>query len=162
VHAILTTTWHAAPSSALLVVSAVLALVIAVVIWRRGSAPGARACALVLVAAGHWAAMAALEHAAVDPAAKIAFAKLEYAGIVSVAPLWLTFSLAYTGRAAWLTPARVTALWVVPVLTLALVWTNEWHALVWPRTAPQSPVPGAPLVYSHGPAFWIARLITTS
>ncbi len=100
--------------------------------------------------------MAALEHAAVDPAAKIAFAKLEYAGIVSVAPLWLTFALVYTGRVGWLTPARVALLWVVPVLTLALAWTNEQHGLVWPRVTPQSPAPGAPLVYGHGSAFWIA------
>jgi PAS domain S-box-containing protein len=156
VQAIFATTWQATAPSAILVLSACLGLVIAVVIWRRGSAPAARPCSLLLVAAAAWAGMAAFEHAAVDPAAKVAFAKLEYPGIVSVAPLWLTFALAYTGRRRWLTPARAAALWVVPVLTLALVWTNEWHGLVWPRVTPQSLVPGAPLVYAHGPAFWAA------
>ncbi len=155
-HALLATTWQAVPASALLVLSAAAALVVAVLVWRRGAAPGARPCALLLVAAGTWAAMAALEHAAVDPAAKLAFARLEYAGIVSVAPLWLTFALIYTGRAGWLTPARAAALWAIPALTLLLAWTNAWHGLVWPRVTPQSAAPGAPLVYSHGIAFWIA------
>ncbi|HUF93756.1 MAG TPA: histidine kinase N-terminal 7TM domain-containing protein [Candidatus Limnocylindria bacterium] len=155
-HAILATTWQAVPASALLVLSAAAALAVAGLVWQRGAAPGARACALLLAAAGEWAAMAALEHAAVDPAAKLAFARLEYLGIVSVAPLWLTFALTYTGRAGWLTPARMAALWIIPALTLVLAWTNDWHGLVWPRVTPQSAAPGAPLVYSHGPAFWTA------
>jgi PAS domain S-box-containing protein len=156
VQAIATTAWQAAPVSALLVVSAALALLVAIVVWHRGATPGARPCALLLVAVAEWAATAALEHAAVDPAAKIAFARLEYLGIVSVPPLWLMFAFIYTGRGGVLTPARVAALWVVPLLTLALAWTNHWHGLVWPQVTPRSPEPGAPLVYGHGPAFWAA------
>ena len=40
----------------------------------------------------------------------ILFAKLEYPGNVSVAPLWFVSALAYAGREAWLTADRA-AMW---------------------------------------------------
>jgi hypothetical protein len=37
-----------------------------------------------------------------EPATKILFAKIEYLGILSRPPLWLTFVLAYTEHDRWL------------------------------------------------------------
>ena len=148
--------WQGSPLSALLLVATVLSIAIVVIVNRRRLMPGTVPFTLLMMAAAEWAAMAALEHAAVEPAAKVLFAELEYPGIVSVAPLWLMFALAYTGRDTRLTPGRIALLWIVPVATVALVWTNQWHRLVWTTITPSSATPGAPLVYGHGPAFWAA------
>ncbi|HEV8617660.1 MAG TPA: histidine kinase N-terminal 7TM domain-containing protein [Methylomirabilota bacterium] len=148
--------WQASPLSAVLLLATALSAAIVVIVGRRRLMPGTVPFTLLMAAAGEWAAMAALEHAAVDPATKVLFAKLEYPGIVSVAPLWLTFALAYTARGAWLTPGRVALLWIVPVATVALTWTNDWHRLVWTSITASGATPGAPLVYGHGPAFWAA------
>jgi signal transduction histidine kinase len=43
----------------------------------------------------------------------------------------------------------------MPLLTVALVWTNGWHHLVWTSLTPSGPA-GAPLVYGHGAWFWLA------
>jgi two-component system NtrC family sensor kinase len=142
--------------SVVLGISAVVALALPLVIARRRVTPGTVPFALLLVAAAEWAGAAALEHAASAPATKVFCAKLEYPGISAVAPLWLTFALAYTGRDAWLTRGRAAALWIVPALTVALAWTNEWHHLVWTSITPVGPAPGAALAYGHGVWFWMA------
>ena len=110
----------------------------------------------MMLAAGWWSAGALLEHAALEPSAKVAWATLEYPGIMAVAPLWLLFAVEYGGRGAMLGGARTALLAVVPLLTVLLVGTNGWHHLVWSTVTPSSPVPGAPLAYGHGPWFWLA------
>jgi PAS domain S-box-containing protein len=110
----------------------------------------------MMLAAGWWSAGALLEHASTAPPVKTAWAALEYPGIMAVAPLWLLFAVDYAGRAAVLRGRRAAALAAVPLLTVALVWTNDWHHLVWTTITPSSPAPGAALVYGHGPWFWAA------
>ena len=124
--------------------------------WRRRAQPGAGPFALMMLAAGWWSAGALLEHAAIEPPAKVFWAALEYPGIMALAPLWLLFALDYAGRGGVFHGGRAAALAVVPLVTVALVWTNGWHHLVWTSFTPSSPAPGAPLVYGHGPAFWLA------
>ena len=110
----------------------------------------------MMLAAGWWSAGALLEHAALEPSAKLAWATLEYPGIMAVAPLWLLFAVEYGGRAPLLAGRRTAALALMPLLTVLLVGTNGWHHLVWSVVTPSSPMPGAPLLYSHGPWFWLA------
>jgi signal transduction histidine kinase len=110
----------------------------------------------MMLAAGWWSAGALLEHAALEPSAKVAWATLEYPGIMAIAPLWLLFSVEYGGRSPALGGSRAAALAVMPLLTVLLVGTNGWHQLVWSTVTPSSPAPGAPLVYGHGPWFWLA------
>ena len=43
----------------------------------------------------------------------------------------------------------------MPLLTLALAATNEWHGLIWPSVTPISADPGARLVYTHGIGVWV-------
>jgi PAS domain S-box-containing protein len=150
------TGWQYSPYSVVLGFSAVLGVAIAAVVWRRRTTPGAAPFTLLLLATAEWAGMAALEHAAVSPATKVFCAKLEYPGILSVAPLWLTFALAYTERNEWLAWRRLALLWVIPLVTLGLAWTSQWHRLVWTDITPSSDAPGAPLVYGHGAWFWLA------
>ena len=133
-----------------------LSVAIVAVVWRRRTQPGARPFAWMMLAAGWWSAGALLEHAAREPSAKILWASLEYPGIMALAPLWLLFALDYAGHGARFAGRRAAVLAVVPLVTVALVWTNGWHRLVWTAFTPSSPAPGAPLVYGHGPAFWLA------
>lgn len=123
---------------------------------RRRDAPGTLSFALLLVAAGEWAFCVAGERLSPDPAAKISWAKFEYFGIMSVAPLWFTFALHYTHQDRWLTRRHRLLLWTIPVLTVGLAMTNEWHRLIWTAIYPTTSVPGSSLTYVHGIAFWIA------
>jgi diguanylate cyclase (GGDEF)-like protein/PAS domain S-box-containing protein len=110
--------------------------------------------AWLMLAMAEWSLGYAQEFLAADLAAKTFIAKIEYFGIVGVPVFWLAFALEYTGRRSLLTRRNWAALWLVPLLTLGLAWTNEWHGLIWQEvwidTTGKFPV----WANVHGAWFW--------
>jgi len=136
-------------------IAAGIAVSVAIYGRRQRTAPGGTYLALLMLAVATWALSTVGEFAAVSVPAKIWWSKITYFGIVGVAPLWLLFILGYAQRSEWLTPRSIALLWIVPLITLGLVFTNEWHHLIWPRITPVSQAPGAMLIYDHGIGFWV-------
>jgi hypothetical protein len=143
----------AAPYLPPLLASAGLALALALLSWRR-PVRGRVSFALLMLAVAEWSALSAVELAAPGMATKVACNKLEYIGTDAIPPLWVLFTLAYEG--SWKPPPwRASALlWVIPAITLGLALTNERHGLIWSHIA--APARTVPLIYHHGPWFWIA------
>lgn len=144
-----------APYVVVSAVAAGIALLVAMYAWRRRALPGGVFLVPLMLSVAIWALATAGEFAAVAVPAKIWWSKITYFGIVGVAPSWLLFVLDYGHRKEWLTPGRIALLWIVPALTLGLVFTNEWHSLIWPKVTPSSGAAGALLIYDHGIGFWI-------
>ncbi len=105
----------------------------------------------MMAAAAEWALAGALENAVPDVASKILFSKLSYLGIVTITPLFLLFCLGYSQQNRLLQSRWKPLIWAVPALVIVLVFTNEWHGLIWPSVTPVSDAPGAILRYAHGP-----------
>ncbi|MGA2514237.1 MAG: histidine kinase N-terminal 7TM domain-containing protein [Candidatus Limnocylindrales bacterium] len=133
--------------------SAALCVAVAVVAWRRRHMVGARELALLMLAVGWWLLANALEASAIERSAKIAWSVVAYPGIESVPLVYLLFVLAWTRQDGWLTRARVALLLVVPVVSVGMAATNEWHHLLWP-TVTLIDAWGVTAVYEHGPWFW--------
>lgn len=55
--------------------------------------------------------------------------KVEYLGISMIPPLWIIAVIQYAGKDKWLTSFRVAALFFIPVITLVLNYTNDYHHL---------------------------------
>jgi two-component sensor histidine kinase/PAS domain-containing protein len=142
------------PYSLALAAAAIALGILAVYVWRRRTAPGGIFFSLLLVAGAVWALSCALEAAAIGLQDKIFFAKFAYFGIVSIPPLWLLFAIGHSQRSRWLSYRRIALLWLIPVIMLALVWTNELHGLVWSGITPASAVPGELLACGHGIGTW--------
>ena len=123
--------------------------------WRWRRILGGNAFFLLMLAVTVYAGTYTVELAVESTAAKILWCKLGYFGIVCLAPLWLTFALSFSGHGKWLTRGRALALWVIPVLHLGLVLTNELHNLVWPVILQLPQSAGARLQYGHGLAVWL-------
>ena len=75
-----------------------------------------------------------------------------YAGLVSIPPLNFLFVLGYTGRGRG--RAKFLA-FVVPVITLALLYTNSFHSLHWASIGYRKVGRFSALVLSYGPWFWV-------
>ena len=85
---------------------------------------------------------------------KIIAAKFEYVGIVFIPVSWFATVLEYTGKEKWIRN-KVAYFLVIPIITLILVWTNEFHHLIWKRTYLRY-FNGSPfLSLVHGSYFWI-------
>ncbi|QIN78239.1 PAS domain-containing protein [Rubrobacter marinus] len=147
--------WQFTAYSYLLFLVAGVAAALIVFAWRRRSAPGAVALAALMAGVFAWSAAYGLELGAVGLAAKVFWAKVSYLGVVSVPLSWLALALDFTGREGWATGRNLAPLAAVPLVTLALVWTNEAHGLVWSSTRVETAGGASALVVGHGAGFWV-------
>jgi PAS domain S-box-containing protein len=86
---------------------------------------------------------------------KILWAKFEYIGVASVPLALLDYVFYHAGSDRYLSVKRLAWLAVIPLLTLALAWTNEAHGLIWTT---YSPYVENGLVLSdktYGLGFWV-------
>ena len=86
---------------------------------------------------------------------KLLWAKLEYPAIVSVPLFWFFFALEYTGQSAWLTRRRRIAFSVIPVVTVLLIWTNEYHNWMYAESQAEIMDGMSLLMITHGWYFWV-------
>jgi len=68
-------------------------------------------------------------------AADLWLSKSRFIGVVSAPVFFLLFVLAHERRRSrWLSVPRILGLMVIPCITLAVAWTNEWHGWFFERT----------------------------
>ena len=138
-----------------MLLSAVLASSLAVLAWRRRPVPGATTMTVLMLVLTAWAILYAIELAAVDLASKLFWARLQYAAFLSVPVLWLVFVLQYTNQEKMLSRQSMVLLAIVPLVTLALVWTTERHGLIYRRVSLDTTQGFSLLALDYGMAFWI-------
>ncbi len=61
---------------------------------------------------------------------RIQWGKLQYVGIIIIAIAWVIFAINYAGLKKWLTKRNVILLSILPIVILALAYTNELHHFV--------------------------------
>jgi PAS domain S-box-containing protein len=138
-----------------LVLAAASALWVAVISWARPAVPGRLPFLWLMLAIAHWCLTSALHAIAGDVPTRILVAKVQYLAIASVPSLLLLFALDYERWRA-VSGARLAALWIIPLVTVGLAWTNDWHGLIWSSIVAAGTGPGARLIYHHGAWFWVA------
>lgn len=141
--------------SIVVLISAVISAALALYSFRHGKTPGAVALGFMMSAVAVWGLGDSLEISSIDPQVQFFWVKVQYLGVVVVPAAWLAFALQYTGRDRWLTRHNLALLAIEPALTLAVVFTNQIHHLMWVQTelTPSNPVPVREVI--HGPWFWI-------
>jgi diguanylate cyclase (GGDEF)-like protein len=139
----------------IMIASAAIAVLVALYTWRWRNSPGVFCFILMMAAVAIYAVADAFEVMASTIPAKITWSKLSYLGVVSLAPLWLIFALQFSKHTSRLSRRWIAALWFIPLVTLGLAFTNEWHKLIWLTVRFASPATGSRAIYEHGVGFWI-------
>ncbi len=129
----------------------VVCLAIAIAAIQRRATPGSLELMLMALAIADWAGAAAIGYMLTNPLLRMFMSKVQYLGVCATPVLFFLFVAEYTHQGHFLTPWRRGVLWFIPILTVALVWTNEYHHLVW-RSLAWS---GSVLLYDFGPWFWV-------
>ena len=108
----------------------------------------------MVLSAAFWAFGDALELSVTGPDAKRLMSQIQYLGVVSVAPFFLHAVLALSRMEKRLSRAVLLAVWGVPLITLGVAWTSQWHHWLWKSITVPDPVSNAG-VYQYGWWFWI-------
>ena len=107
---------------------------LALFIWRSyASARGSRWLSATFFCAFLYAFFTALELCTTDLFWLKLWIKLLYFGCNFIYPCLFCFVLEYTGRSHWIHKKTLTALFFVPVFSLLLHLTNDWHHLNYRR-----------------------------
>lgn len=86
---------------------------------------------------------------------KLWMAKVQYVGITAVPVFWLTFALEFAGYHHLLSRKRLVWLGVIPMLTLLLAFSNDWHGLIWSSVTLDTSGVIDILQLGHGIWFWV-------
>ncbi len=145
------------PYSIISGIGAIMAIMVAIIAQNRQDVPGGKSLTVLSIAAAVWSGGAALEYASPGISGQIIWSKVEYLGTVSCPVLLLTFALEYNHMTQWLTRRNIILLFIVPLITLLLAITNEWHGLIWSSFTP-GPAGNNLIIFGHGLAFWIGAV----
>ena len=104
---------------------------------QRESVPGLHALRFLFACVVFFAACQTISSVLVNYDAKLLAQKLSYIGISMVPVAWMLFALTYTQRVMHMPQRIVNALSIVPTTTLLLVFTNEYHRLIWSNVSLQ-------------------------
>ncbi len=134
--------------------TAVSALFVALTSWQRRQVAGATSLALLMFAVVEWSLGFTAEYTVLDIPSKLFWSKIEYFGTVSAPVFLLLFALEFNQLHRLITPRNLVLLFLVPVISLGLALTNEWHGLIWSSVTP-SPAGENLVIYGHGAWFWV-------
>jgi PAS domain S-box-containing protein len=108
---------------------------VGLLIWGRRPGLAITPFAWMMFGVAVWSLGYGLELLAPSLSGKLFWAKIEFVGAFSVAIFLFFFCAAYTGHSNVLTRRNQILLWIVPVFTLILSWTNQYHHLIWKTTS---------------------------
>jgi len=93
--------------------------------------PGMQALLALLAAVLFWSGAQFIGSVSTLTSIKVLAAQLSYFGIVITPVAWLSFAVSYTRRQMKLPRIALNLICVVPLITIVLVMTNDWHQLIW-------------------------------
>jgi PAS domain S-box-containing protein len=74
-----------------------------------------------------WALCYIFELGSTSLAVKVWGVKVGYVGVIGVPLSWTAFALAYSGHASWLTKRNILLALIFPIITLIVIFTDEYH-----------------------------------
>ncbi|WKY44940.1 histidine kinase N-terminal 7TM domain-containing protein [Eubacteriaceae bacterium ES2] len=123
--------YHLTPYILLLIFSAIITLFFGIYAFtKRHDAKGARSFMFAMIFLTIWSSCNAFEMAAIDFQTKLFWSNMQYFAYCFEPFALLVLAMEFTGHDAWIKNKKIFWLTLVPIITLILVWTNEWHELV--------------------------------
>ena len=146
--------WQTSLAAILLLLSAVLSLGMAALVWRQRQSWSAWFFSVAL-SITIWAALYAMELIAPTLRLKTFWAQWQYLGIATLPVGWFLFAQSYAGHFQWPTRRRILALGIIPLLAVLLAFTNERHHLFWVSIQLNDNGPFATFDARYGPGWFL-------
>ena len=139
-----------------LLIAGIMSLFIAIFALQYRPNPSAIIFSMMAFITAEWSFAYMMEILSASLSDKIFFFDLKMIGTVILPPLWLVFTIEYTGKEN-LTIPSLLVLSIEPIFTLVLAWTNDAlsHELVRSGTRLAMDTPYKALVFDFGIWFWV-------
>jgi PAS domain S-box-containing protein len=115
----------------LLVLSLFIALAVLFRAWRYRPRPIVTSFLWLMAAIAWWLLSAIIENMSTNVSLSIFWMKMCYLGITTLPVIWFVFTLQYSDRGKWLTRPGLALLFILPAVTLIMVWTNDINHMIW-------------------------------
>lgn len=134
-------------------INAIAAVLTILFLWRYRKAKEVKYLIILELFITIWAFTYAMEFGTRDLATKIFWSKMSYLGIAFSPLSYFLFATAFSQKNKLINPTNISLLSIIPFITLPLVFTNEYHHLIWTKVELDPNINIA--YYFHGPWFWV-------
>ncbi|QCJ46672.1 histidine kinase N-terminal 7TM domain-containing protein [Haloprofundus sp. MHR1] len=128
--------------------------------WRERPEPGATPLVAMLAGQSWWSVFFAFELQATTLAAKAFWSDVQWVGVVVIPVAWVLFAMEYTGRDQYVRSKYIALLSVVPVVTVALAATGDYHDLLYTGSELVVRDDVTTLRREGGPWYWVTASYT--
>jgi diguanylate cyclase (GGDEF)-like protein/PAS domain S-box-containing protein len=131
-------------------------LAVAAYSWRSRTSPGAVPLTFYLLAVCGFLITNILELITITPQATLFWVQMEYIFITLLPVTWMAFAFQFSGQQRWLSGQRFWLFFIVPAVTILLVFSNNLHHLIWQGYTFKMVNMGLTMrVGSYGTWFWM-------
>lgn len=148
-----TMTQHITIYTILFLCNVFVSLFVAFLSWQRKTVKCGRELFRLMLAVGIWCFFLVFETIETTQAGKLLYSKFSYIGAVSTPVFYFLFVLRFVEKDKFPTVRNIILIFIVPILTLCLAFTNDFHHLIWSDFSEISTNTNM-MEYGHGPAFW--------
>jgi diguanylate cyclase (GGDEF)-like protein/PAS domain S-box-containing protein len=141
----------------ILLTNAAVATAMAFVIGRKHHVPGRNAMVWMLAGLAVWAFCYAMITISDSLDAKRFWLIMENIGILTVPAFWFIFTVQYAQVDKWLNKNIVACFFVIPLISLVMLFSNSWFHYYYSSVRPVS-ASGGPLIIERGPFYLVAAI----
>lgn len=133
--------------------TALAAVLTVMFLWKYRKSEEVRYLIFLEILIAIWALTYGFEFATNNLELKIFWSKMSYLGIAFAPLTYFLFTTSFSQKENIINPRNVALLSILPFITLVMVFTNDYHNLVWTEVTMHPEKNMA--IYYHGTWFWI-------
>ncbi len=141
------------PHVILWIITLFIAIMTAWIVWPRRRFTGGWYIFMFAISLSEFTLLGIAEAVATSQETKILLSKIEYIGFVLLVPFAYLFVKRYLSSEQ-LTRRQIFPVFLLPLITIGLAWTNSYHHLLWSSFEQGSRALNI-LIYHHGPWFYV-------
>jgi PAS domain S-box-containing protein len=138
-----------------MILSLVASFLIVALIWRRRQAPGASSVIALAFCTFVWTLGYLLESRSTTLDRQLLFSNIGYLGSTGAPVAWFIFAMHYTSGNRLVTGWKIVPFCLLPLFIVVLVWTNDWHHLMWSNAHLGTSGEFTVTIKTYGTFFWV-------
>lgn len=131
----------------------IAAIVTIVIIYKYRIVPEVKYLICILASAAIWAFTYGMEFLSSEFEEKVLWSKLSYFGITFIPVSYFLFTKAFSQRTDLIKSGEKILISIIPLITLVLIITNDYHKLIWAEVIPDNEK--NMILYKYGIWFWL-------